>query len=71
MSLTFPPDMPFAFCTREKYPWCEFAESAENGRTTKLLQELARKHNMVIVSSILERDDNDVIWNTTGNLYRS
>ena len=29
--------MPFAFCTREKQ-WAEFAESAENGKTTKLLQ---------------------------------
>ncbi|XP_069134638.1 beta-ureidopropionase-like [Argopecten irradians] len=32
--------MPFAFCTREKHPWCDFAESAENGPTTKLLQEV-------------------------------
>ena len=32
--------MPFAFCTREKYPWCEFAESAEDGPTTKFLQEV-------------------------------
>ncbi|KAK7072103.1 Beta-ureidopropionase, partial [Halocaridina rubra] len=31
--------MPFAFCTREKQPWCEFAESAENGPTTQLCQE--------------------------------
>lgn len=32
--------MPFAFCTREKLPWTEFAESAENGATTKFLQEV-------------------------------
>ena len=32
--------MPFAFCTREKFPWCEFAESAENGPTTAMLQEV-------------------------------
>jgi beta-ureidopropionase len=30
--------MPFAFCTREKHPWCQFAESAENGPTTKFLE---------------------------------
>jgi hypothetical protein len=24
--------MPFAFCTREKQPWMEFAECAENGK---------------------------------------
>uniref|UniRef100_A0A1L8E2G6 Beta-ureidopropionase n=1 Tax=Nyssomyia neivai TaxID=330878 RepID=A0A1L8E2G6_9DIPT len=58
--------MPFAFCTREKTPWCEFAESAESGSSTKFLQRLAKQHNMVIVSPILERDEEhgDVLWNT-------
>ncbi|XP_055260933.1 beta-ureidopropionase [Moschus berezovskii] len=58
--------MPFAFCTREKLPWTEFAESAEDGPTTKFCQELARKHEMVVVSPILERDaaHGDVLWNT-------
>ncbi|KAG8455850.1 hypothetical protein GDO86_001880 [Hymenochirus boettgeri] len=58
--------MPFAFCTREKLPWTEFAESAEDGITTKFCQELAKKHNMVIVSPILERDSvhGDTLWNT-------
>ncbi|MGH0151455.1 UNVERIFIED_CONTAM: hypothetical protein FKN15_024105 [Acipenser sinensis] len=31
--------MPFAFCTREKLPWTEFAESAEEGQTTRFCQE--------------------------------
>uniref|UniRef100_A0A915EQL8 CN hydrolase domain-containing protein n=1 Tax=Ditylenchus dipsaci TaxID=166011 RepID=A0A915EQL8_9BILA len=31
--------MPFAFCTRERLPWTEFAESAENGPTTKFLTQ--------------------------------
>ncbi|XP_035869650.1 beta-ureidopropionase isoform X2 [Phyllostomus discolor] len=58
--------MPFAFCTREKLPWTEFAESAEDGPTTRFCQKLAKKHNMVIVSPILERDGahGDVLWNT-------
>uniref|UniRef100_A0A336MKH0 Beta-ureidopropionase n=1 Tax=Culicoides sonorensis TaxID=179676 RepID=A0A336MKH0_CULSO len=58
--------MPFAFCTREKHPWCEFAEDAKTGPSTKFLQELAKKYNMVIISPILERDENhgDTIWNT-------
>ena len=34
--------MPFAFCTREKYPWVEFAESAYDGPTTKFLAEVSR-----------------------------
>ncbi|KAK0394618.1 hypothetical protein QR680_000839 [Steinernema hermaphroditum] len=68
--------MPFAFCTRERLPWTEFAESAEHGPTTKFLSQLARKYGIVIISPILERDESkdDVIWNTavvishTGNV---
>nr|XP_056715585.1 beta-ureidopropionase [Euleptes europaea] len=58
--------MPFAFCTREKLPWTEFAESAEDGPTTRFCQKLAKKHNMVVVSPILERDDvhGGTLWNT-------
>ncbi|CAH0724916.1 unnamed protein product, partial [Brenthis ino] len=58
--------MPFAFCTREKQPWCEFAESASDGPSTNFLKELAAEFNMVIISPILERDEchGDTIWNT-------
>eukprot|EP00074_Homo_sapiens_P103948 XP_016884317.1 beta-ureidopropionase isoform X7 [Homo sapiens] len=58
--------MPFAFCTREKLPWTEFAESAEDGPTTRFCQKLAKNHDMVVVSPILERDSEhgDVLWNT-------
>jgi len=58
--------MPFAFCTRERLPWTEFAELAETGPTTKFLQQLAKKHAAVIISPILERDEtkDDVLWNT-------
>lgn len=57
--------MPFAFCTREKR-WCEFAEPVD-GESTKFLQSFALKYNMVIISSILERDisHGEVIWNTS------
>ena len=33
--------MPFAFCTREKKKWCEFAESAEEGPTSKFLSQVS------------------------------
>lgn len=58
--------MPFAFCTREKHPWLEFAESTEDGPSIAFLKELAAKYGMVIVSPILERDDmhGNSIWNT-------
>lgn len=59
-------NMPFAFCTREKTPWCEYAESAKDGPTTSYLKELAKRYNMVIISPILERDEthSETIWNT-------
>ena len=59
--------MPFAFCTREKQPWCEFAEPAnEGGESTKFLSHLAKKYGMVIISPILERDETKggILWNT-------
>jgi len=59
--------MPFAFCTREKDFWCEFAEPAnETGRSTQFLQKLAIEYKMVIISPILERDmtHGETIWNT-------
>lgn len=57
--------MPFAFCTREK-EWCEFAEPVAGGPSTRLVQERAARHNMVVVSPILERDEvhGGVLWNT-------
>ena len=48
--------MPFAFCTREKHPWLEFAEPID-GPSTRFLAALARQYDMVIVSPILERDE--------------
>lgn len=56
--------MPFAFCTRER-EWLEFAEP-ETGPSTKMLQKYAQKYHMVIINSILERDEphGETIWNT-------
>ena len=66
--------MPFAFCTREKAPWLDFAEDAKTGPSAILCSELAKKYNMVIVSPILERDEvhgntihnTAVVWSNTG-----
>ena len=32
--------MPFAFCTREKHPWTQFAESATEGQSTLFLAKV-------------------------------
>jgi beta-ureidopropionase len=57
---------PFFFCTREKRPWLELAEEAETGPAFQFISRMAKKHNMVIISPILERDGRHggTIWNT-------
>lgn len=44
--------MPFAFCTREKSPWCEYAEEAENGASTQFLKQVSDQEVTQIVSNI-------------------
>ncbi|XP_050350054.1 beta-ureidopropionase-like [Nymphalis io] len=56
--------MPFFLCTGEKEKWEEFAEPAINGPSSLFLSKLARKYEMVIISPILERDDDGKWWNT-------
>ncbi|GAV03454.1 hypothetical protein RvY_13874 [Ramazzottius varieornatus] len=58
--------MPFAFCTRERLPWSEFAEDARTGPTVQFCIQMAKKYHMVVICPILERDcvRGDVIWNT-------
>lgn len=56
--------MPFFLCTGQKEPWCEFAESTENGPSILFLRELAKRLNIVIVSPILEKDTSGKWWNT-------
>lgn len=46
--------MPFVFCTREKFPWCEFAESVENGPTTMFLKEVLSIYNLNINTKIIK-----------------
>lgn len=55
MYLQFYPfvDMPYAFCTREKTPWCEYAENAQFGPTTKLLQEVSFSIDFFLTKSDL------------------
>lgn len=41
--------MPFVFCTREKFPWCEFAESVENGPSTTFLKNVFTNFNKCVI----------------------
>ncbi|MBI1779158.1 MAG: acyltransferase [Proteobacteria bacterium] len=52
------------FCPSQDAKWYAAAEKIPDGPTTKLLQELAAKHAMVIVAPIYEEDITGVYYNT-------
>ena len=52
------------FCPSQDAKWYAAAEKIPDGPTVKLMQELARKHSMVIVVPIYEEDITGVYYNT-------
>lgn len=52
------------FCPSQDVKWYGLAEKIPEGPTTKLMQDLAKKHNMVIVVPIYEVEMTGVYYNT-------
>ena len=52
------------FCPSQDSKWYAAAESIPDGHTTKLMQEYAKKHQMVIVVPIYEETVPGVYYNT-------
>jgi beta-ureidopropionase len=52
------------FCPSQDPKWYRAAEKIPDGHTTKLMQEYAKKYNMVIVVPIYEEDITGVYYNT-------
>src|SRR3990167_7284035 len=52
------------FCPSQDAKWYGMAEEIPNGPTTKKMMELAKKHDMVIVVPIYEREMAGVYYNT-------
>lgn len=52
------------FAAEQREKWYELTERIPDGPTTKLFQELARKHKMVIVLPMYEEDLTGVYYNT-------
>lgn len=52
------------FCPSQDKKWYGLAERIPDGPTTKLMQELAKKHRMVIVLPIYEEEMTGVYYNT-------
>ncbi len=52
------------FCAEQDAKWYELTEKVPAGPTTKLFQEQAKKHNMVLVLPVYEEDLTGVYYNT-------
>jgi N-carbamoylputrescine amidase len=52
------------FCAEQDAKWYELAEPIPGGPTTKLMQQLARKHQLVMIVPIYEEDLPGVYYNT-------
>src|SRR5579859_896362 len=52
------------FCAEQNPRWFEAVEKIPEGPTTRLMQEYAKKYNMVIVVPLYEEEDTGVYYNT-------
>ena len=52
------------FCAEQNPRWYDAVEKIPDGPTTKLMQEYAKKHKMVIVVPLYEEDGAGVYYNT-------
>jgi beta-ureidopropionase len=53
------------FCAEQKTKWYSLVEEIPNGPTVKLMQEVAKKHGMVLILPIYEVENQGVYYNTT------
>ncbi len=56
------------FCAEQDVRWYSMVERVPDGPTVKLMQELAKKHNMVMVVPVYEEDMAGVYYNTAAVL---
>jgi beta-ureidopropionase len=52
------------FCAEQQTRWYEAVEKVPDGPTVKLMQEVARQHNMVIIVPIYEEEITGIYYNT-------
>jgi len=52
------------FCAEQNIRWYDMAEKVPGDETTKLMQEMAKKHDMVIVVPVYEEEMSGVYYNT-------
>src|SRR5947209_15425431 len=56
------------FCAEQKTRWYDFTETIPDGPTTRLMQDLAKKHHMALIVPIYERAQEGLYYNTAAVL---
>src|SRR5918912_70863 len=52
------------FCAEQQVRWYEAVEKVPDGPTVRLMQEVARRHGMVIIVPIYEEEETGIYYNT-------
>src|SRR5688500_15440104 len=59
------------FCAEQNTRWYDSVEKIPDGPTTKLMQEYAKRYNMVIVVPIYEEEETGIYYNTAAEIGRA
>jgi beta-ureidopropionase len=57
------------FCAEQQVRWYDSTEEIPNGPTIRLMQDVARKHRVVLIVPIYEREQDGVYYNTAAVLH--
>src|SRR5688500_240986 len=59
------------FCAEQNTRWYDSVERIPDGPTVKLMQEVAKRYNMVIVVPIYEEEETGIYYNTAAEIGRA
>jgi len=52
------------FCAEQQTRWYDFTETVPDGPTTRLMQDLARRHNLALIVPLYEKEQEGIYYNT-------
>jgi len=58
------------FCAEQETRWYDFTEPVPDGPTIRLMQDVARQHNMAIIVPIYEKEQEGLYYNTAAVIGR-
>ncbi len=58
------------FCAEQETRWYDFTETIPDGPTIRLMQDVARQHNMAIIVPIYEKEQEGIYYNTAAVIGR-